>query len=170
MLSEGNESTASGFEREETPIASAIMNGATMKSLKGFTSAQLESLYSLAYHDYQSGQYERAEKFFQLLTILDHLNLKYVLGYGAALKKTGKLTQAIVVYSCAYFLDSNDVRIPFYCGLCHIELNNLKEAESAFYLASSMNASTPEQKGYVQRAGSCLVLVRKKQKEAKSTQ
>ena len=164
------ENAAGDVEGQENPIASVIMKCVTMKSLKGITGKQLETLYALAYHDYQSGQYARAEKFFQLLTIMDHLNLKYVLGYGAALKKTGKLTQAVIVYSCAYYLDSNDVRIPFYCGLCHLELNQLKEAESAFYLASSMDASTPEQAGYVQRAGSCLALIREKQKEAKLPQ
>ena len=140
-------------------MCKALSEGTTLKVLKEISDDQMEAIYSLAYQDYQAGKYERSAKLFRILALLDHFNVKYVLGHAAVQKKLSNHTQAVFLYSCAYLLDSNDVRIPYYAGICHMEMGNYVEAESAFYLASSMVAEKEEYQSYVERAASLLTIV-----------
>ena len=143
-------------------ICKAISAETTLKELKGISDEQMEAIYSLAYNDYQSGKYERSAKLFRVLSLMDHFNVKYVLGQAAVQKKLGHSEQAVLLYSCAYMLDSNDVRIPYYAGVCHMDMGNYVEAESAFFLASSMLPEKPEHQAYIERATSFLSIVKQK--------
>ena len=146
----------------ERLIEQAIATGVTIKQLKGITDNDMEGLYTLAHRDYQAGQYDRAFKLFRVLSVLDQYNVKYVLGHAAVQRKLGNHDHAILLYSCAYLLDSNDVRVPYYAGVCHMEVGNYTEAESAFYLASGMIPEKAEHEKYVDQAASLLALVQQK--------
>ena len=53
-----------------------LENGTTMKDINGLTRENLESVYAIAYNDYNSGKYDQAHKLFQMLCFFDHMEKK----------------------------------------------------------------------------------------------
>jgi type III secretion system low calcium response chaperone LcrH/SycD len=146
---------------------SVVWSMASLRQHYNISSQELEGLYALAYQKYQTGKYEEAQKLFRVLCSLDQYVLKYLLGFAATERKCGNYDNAVLLYSAAYLVDSDDVRVPYSAGLCHMEKGALKEAESAFYLASHMVVENHEHAKYVEKAMMLLSIVRKRMQNKK---
>ena len=136
--------------------------GGTLKMLHDVSDDTIEHIYAVGYNFFQSGKIEQAAKVFQLLSMFDHYQARFFIGLGAARQELGEYLQAIDAYSYAALMDINDPRPPFYAAKCHVELDQLSEAESGFYSAKEMSAGKPEYENIHQQAGIMLEAVRNK--------
>ncbi len=136
--------------------------GGTLKMLHDISDDTIEHIYSVGYNFFQSGKLEDASKIFQLLAMFDHYQARFFIGLGATRQELGEYLQAIDAYSYAALVDINDPRPPFYSAKCHVELDQLAEAESGFYSAKEMSAGKSEYENIHQQADIMLEAVRKK--------
>ena len=118
-------------EQIEQAAKAFIEDGATLKELKGISSAELEAVYSLAFGYYQTGKYDEAFKLFQFLVLFDHLNPKYWLGVGAVQQIMKDYKGAIQSYCYASFLDLSNPKPQLHAAECYVALGDKENALSA---------------------------------------
>jgi len=121
-----------------------LTQGETLKSIKGLSDPEMEAIYSVAYHMFQHGQFEKAESVFRFLCFFDHLEHKYWLGLGACRKAGKDFTGAIDAFGLAGLLDVNDPRPAMESAECHLQLGNRPQAISALNAALTFGADRPE--------------------------
>ena len=74
--------------------------------------------HALARRHYDDCRYQEALQLFMLLLMEDMCNSKLHLAVGACLKMMNKSTEAIAIYSLAWFFDPDNVKTLFYLGQC----------------------------------------------------
>ncbi len=129
-----------------------MQDGGTLGMLNDISSDMLEQLYALAYEQYQAGKWDNAQKFFQMLCLLDHYDARFYLGLGASRQALHEWEQAIQTYSYGALLEKNDPRFPFYAAECHLQMAAFDAAESGFYAAQILAEALTEYAHLAQRA------------------
>lgn len=81
--------------------AEFIEHGYTVADLVGITPEQMEALYSLAYQNYVTRNFEDALKVFKVLVLYDQGERKYTMGLAATYQELGEYEKAANVYSIA---------------------------------------------------------------------
>jgi len=104
---------------------------ATMRELKGITSAEMEAVYSVGFNMYRTGRYDDAEKIFRFLVLFDHLEPKYWMGVGAIQQVRKDWQGAIASYGYASFLNMKDPKPQFHAAECFLALGDKQNAASA---------------------------------------
>ncbi|MBS9884819.1 SycD/LcrH family type III secretion system chaperone VcrH [Vibrio alginolyticus] len=159
-MTKTNATDPSQMQAEE--LLSFLEEGGTLKMLHDVSQDTIEHIYAVGYNFFQSGKIEQAAKVFQLLSMLDHYQVRFFIGLGAARQELGEYLQAIDAYSYAALVDVNDPRPPFHSAECHLKLEQLTEAESGFYSAKEMSAGKSQYADLHERAGIMLEAVRNK--------
>lgn len=132
----------------------------TIRELKGITDAEMESVYSLGFNYYRTGNIENAEKVFKFLVIFDHFNPKYWVGMGAVLQVKKQFHGAITAYAYASFLDIRDPKPQYHAAECYLALGDRANAASALAaLERFAPAGTQRAREYREKAAALKKLV-----------
>ncbi len=102
-----------------------------------------KELYDLGYHFYQSGKYPEATHFFTILTDIDSENPKNWIGLAASLQMEKNYDEAILAYSTAAFLDTNNPEIFFHAANCCFSLDLVSEGIMALDTAEEIAKNKP---------------------------
>lgn len=140
-------STATPTQISQDDITKAVqdvLNGKPMYQVAGWSKDQIDSLYSAAYHHYQTGAYEDAIKIFKPLLVMNSTDNRVWLGYGAAAQMLKEHEDALKAYGYASLLDPNDPRPFFHAMECHIALKNFEEAKTAGEYVVAITTEKPE--------------------------
>ncbi|UVL76916.1 type III secretion system translocator chaperone SicA [Pseudomonas putida] len=123
-------------EQEEDRIAEqvmqAVLDGASLKDLHGFSTEQMDSLYGFAYEFYEQGRLDDAEKFFHFLCIYDFYNAQYWMGLAAVHQLKQNYQKAIDLYAVAFAQGKHDYRPMLYTGQCQLALGKAGKAKVCF--------------------------------------
>lgn len=109
----------------------------------------IHELYSFGFHFYENGKYEEAANFYKLLTQIDSENVNHWKGLAACLQMQKLHDQALLAYSAAIVLDSNDQTLYFHTANCCFALYRIKEGLEALDLAEKIAAEKPEQGAFI---------------------
>lgn len=137
-----------------------LENGTTMKDIQGLTRENLESVYAIAYNDYNTGKYERAHHMFQMLCFFDHTEKKYWMGLGATRQMLRSYDAAVDAYSMASMFDIEDPNPPLHAAVCHLALGNRDKAISGFQYAAESAGDRPEYAAIRRQAEAKLELLK----------
>ena len=85
-------------QEELETMTKAALNGATIGDVCNVSQDMLESLYSLGYNLYTSGNYKDAETVFSGLCLYDHNDPRFWMGSPEAVRPTGKYQEAVDAY------------------------------------------------------------------------
>lgn len=137
--------TPSPISQEDiTKAVQDVLNGKPMYQVAGWSTDQIDALYSAAYHHYQTGAYEEAIKIFKPLLVMNSTDNRVWLGYGAAAQMLKNHDDALKAYGYASLLDPNDPRPFFHAMECHISLKNFDEAKTAGEYVVGITTEKPE--------------------------
>lgn len=114
-------------------------DGGTFGMLQNISKEQIEQIYTVAYYQYDSGDYISAQKTFQMLCILDHFQGRFFLGLGACSQQLKQYQSAIESYQSAAVIDLEDPRPIFYLGECYLQIKDLSNAKQCFYLSAQLS-------------------------------
>lgn len=104
----------------------------TVAELRGITHEELETVYSLAHDYYRTGRYDEAETLFRALTMLDHLNEKYLMGLGAVHQVKKHWDEALKAYALVSgTFDIKNVKAPYYAAECFLAKGDRVNAKAA---------------------------------------
>ena len=103
-------------DRIKKIAADVLINNKSVKESMKISGQQLEALYAIGYSRFKLHQFEEAKSFFQLLTILDHGEPKYVLGTAACYRMLGDFDRAIIMYEV--LIHQHPKYIDAYINLC----------------------------------------------------
>lgn len=131
-------------QEDITKAVQDVLNGKPMYEVAGWSTDQIDALYSAAYHHYQTGAYEEALKIFKPLLVMNSTDNRVWLGYGAAAQMLKNHDDALKAYGYASLLDPNDPRPFFHAMECHISLKNFDEAKTAGEYVVGITSEKPE--------------------------
>jgi len=131
-------------QEDITKAVEDVLNGKPMYEVAGWSTDQIDALYSAAYNHYQTGAYEEAIKIFKPLLVMNSTDNRVWLGYGAAAQMLKDHEDALKAYGYASLLDPNDPRPFFHAMECHISLKNFEEAKTAGEYVVGITSEKPE--------------------------
>lgn len=116
-------------------IEDVVLHGKPIWQVCGWNPEQIEGLYSIGYHYFESGAYEEALKVFKPLVLLDSADSRNWLALGATRQMLGQYESAIESFAPAAVLEPENPK-PFFNALeCHVALKNYDKAkEAAHYI------------------------------------
>lgn len=85
-------------QEELETMVKAVLNGATIGDVCNVSQDMLESLYSLGYNLYTSGNYKDAETVFSGLCLYDHNDPRFWMGLAGSRQANGKYQEAVDAY------------------------------------------------------------------------
>ena len=118
-------------ESEIEEAAKKMLDGATVKELKGITNGEMEAVYSLAFNYYRTGKFDEAEKLFNFLALFDHLNPKFWMGVGAVRQVKKDFSGAVQAYGYASFLDISNPKPQLHAAECFLAMGDKRNAASS---------------------------------------
>jgi len=116
-----------------TELAEALKQSQTpLHELKGIRIEEMEAVYALAHDYYQTGRFEDAETLFRFLTMFDHLNAKFWMGYAAVEQVLKHYDKAIAAYAyVCVTLDVHNVKAAYYAAECYLAKGDRENAQSS---------------------------------------
>lgn len=140
-------------KRRHFELADKFVNGElTWAEIRNVPPGLLKFLARVAYQEFQSGHYEKAEALFKGLAVLDHKNWYYRAALGAVFQKRGQYERAVEEFSTALQLNPNEVTSLVNRGQCYLVLDDPEAASSDFNAASTL--PLPPQNPWLKRAQS----------------
>src|SRR5690606_39901315 len=91
-------------------IVNILNSGGTLDQVFDLTEEDEEAIYAIAHNYYNNGKYDKAIPLFQFLSIVDHLNIKWWMGLGAATQMAKEYEKAVNAYAMATLLNVDDPR------------------------------------------------------------
>ncbi|WP_097139913.1 MULTISPECIES: type III secretion system translocator chaperone SicA [unclassified Pseudomonas] len=113
-------------------VTQAVLEGATLKDLRGISNEQMESLYAFAHEFYEQGRLDDAEKFFHFLCIYDFYNPQYWMSLAAVNQLKQNYKKAVDLYAVAFAHGKHDYRPMLYTGQCQLALGRAGKAKLCF--------------------------------------
>ena len=118
-------------EEEIKRVVEGLLEGGTMRDLKGITTAEIETIYRMGYNFYTTGNYKDADTVFRYLAMLDHTNQKYWIALGSVLQVQRRYDKAVSAYAYASFLNLANPKPQFYAAQCFAALGDKENALGA---------------------------------------
>lgn len=142
-ISDISMATAAGADKDALEFikkyASLIESGYTIADLMGITEDQMEALYSVAYQNFVTKNYEDAAKVFKVLVLYDQTEQKYTMGLAATLQELGQYEKAADIYATACVQSGlKDPEPMYFSGICLLKAGKRSEAIAAFQSLDSM--------------------------------
>ncbi len=110
----------------------ALQNGATFGDMNGIDDRKLEMVYSVARTYYNNKKYDDALTMFRFITLMDHSNQKFWMGYAGTLQMMKEYEKAVEAYGFATILDIDLPKPQLQAGYCLMQLGKDEEAICAF--------------------------------------
>ncbi len=120
---------------ELATITEYLLNGGTLAEARNFSKGALETIYSMAYNQYQSGRYEKASRGFQYLCFYDHWNSRNFLCLGACQQMLKLYGDALKTYEYAARMDRKNPLPKVYMGDCYLALKDEHRARIVYQSA-----------------------------------
>ena len=108
-----------------------VMKGKSVYEMAGWTTEQINAVYTNAYHLYKAGSYEEAMKIFRPLLVMDSTDNRIWMGFAACAQMLRQYDEALKGYGYASILDPENPKPFFHAMECHIALKNYSEAKVA---------------------------------------
>ena len=109
----------------------ALQEGASFGDIYGIEPRKLEMVYSVAHTYYKNRKYDDALKMFRFLTLMDHTNQKYWLGFASTQQMMKEYERAVEAYGYATLLDIDNPKPQLQAGYCLLQLKKYDEARAA---------------------------------------
>lgn len=122
------------FEMIEKFVAGEL----TWAEIKRVPQSLLRHLAKIAYHEFKTGNFKKAEELFKGLAVLDHKNWYYRAALGAVFQKQGMYEHAVEEYGAALKLNPGEVTSLVNRGQCRMELNDATAAREDFDAAAGL--------------------------------
>ncbi len=106
-------------------------SGANLSVAKGFTEAEMENVYSVAYNFSQQEKFQEAKTLFRFLALYGHMEPTYWMGLAISQQALGEYEEAIKAYAMVYFLDMDNPVPMFHAAQCHIKNKDYEAAQAA---------------------------------------
>lgn len=119
--------------------------GMKPKDAMGISDEEISQIYSFAYHQFTSGNYDDARELFKLLLTIDPQNSSYATCLGVCHHHLKDYEFALHAYMLAAALASQDPLPLFYAYDC---FNNLKNEPAALMMLSNVIARAGDNKLY----------------------
>jgi type III secretion system low calcium response chaperone LcrH/SycD len=121
-----------------------VMKGKPVYEVAGWTTEQINAVYTNAYHLYKAGSYEEAMKIFRPLLVMDSTDNRIWMGFAACAQMLRQFDEALKGYGYASLLDPENPKPFFHAMECHIALKNYAEAKVAGDYVVGVAAGKPE--------------------------
>ncbi len=132
MTSEEIDFNASEFIKK---YAELIASGYTIADLMNIDSEKMEALYSLAYQNYVTRNFDDALKVFRVLVLYDQTEMKYTMGLAATYQELGEYQKAADVYAAAAVQSGLvDPEPMYFAAICLLKAG--RRADAVFSLKS----------------------------------
>lgn len=106
-----------------------IEEGYTLADLANISPEQMECLYSVAYQNYVTNNYEKGAEIFKLLATFDQSNPKYYMGLAACQQSLEQFEKAADTYSAACVLTGlQDPEPMYFAAICFLKLGRREDA------------------------------------------
>jgi Flp pilus assembly protein TadD len=93
-----------------------------------FSDEQIDMIYCVAHSIFMQGKLESACSIFQTLLIYRPLDIRILTAFGLCCKQLGMFEQAIPALTCAYLLDSEDVKLAVHIAECLAALGKYEQS------------------------------------------
>lgn len=121
-----------------------VLSGKPLYEAAGWNAEQVQSLYTTAYHHYTSGSFQEALEIFKILLVMNSMDNRVWLGFGASAQMLKKHEEALKAYGYASLLDPMNPKPFFHAMECHIALKNFEEAKTAGEYVVGVTTDKPE--------------------------
>jgi Flp pilus assembly protein TadD len=126
-------------KRRNLATIEKFVNGdLTWAEIKQVPQSLLKHLAKIAYHEFKSGNLNKAEELFKGLAVLDHKNWYYRAALGAVFQKRRLFEQAVEEYTTALKLNPAEVTSLVNRGQCYMELDDANAARGDFDAAAGL--------------------------------
>ena len=153
-------------QEELETMVKAVLNGATIGDVCNVSQDMLESLYSLGYNLYTSGNYKDAETVFSGLCLYDHNDPRFWMGLAGSRQANGKYQEAVDAYGLCSAMGALASPVPLLqAGLCYLKMGDREKAKGAFVVALSMGEEgNPEHDAARGKASAMLAILEQAEK------
>lgn len=146
---------AAGKKAEETLkvlLEAVIKRGVMPRQALKLGDETMEAIYTQGYNLYNQGRYKEASYIFRLLTLLDFMTPKYILGMAASLHRLKKYKDAANLYLMCGALDPANPYPHFHSADCYLQINAVEIAILCLSMAISVAGDQPQHALLKQRA------------------
>lgn len=148
-------------------IVEAIMTeGYILKDFSPFTDEETEAVYAQAYRLVNQGQFEQAEKLFEMLCQLDHFGAKYWMGLGICRQQRKSFEQAASAYAMVGILDHENPMPALRAAECYMALQQWEAAESGLIATLHWSGDRPQHAEARARASALLEILERRKEQA----
>ena len=153
-------------QEELETMVKAVLNGATIGDVCNVSQDMLESLYSLGYNLYTSGNYKDAETVFSGLCLYDHNDPRFWMGLAGSRQANGKYQEAVDAYGLCSAMGALASPVPLLqAGMCYLKMGDREKAKGAFVVALSMGEEgNPEHDAARGKASAMLAILEQAEK------
>ena len=123
---------------------------------------EIESVYAAAYKFYNSGQYDTAANFFQLLAGIRPEDSRFHFGLGSCFFMAEEYEQALASFAMSYHFKEDQPLVLFFIGKCNIKLKHFPQAKKAFEKSLELMTDKTAFKDHIEHAQNMLGLIEKK--------
>ena len=130
------------------------------------TQDMLESLYSLGYNLYTSGNYKDAETVFSGLCLYDYNDPRFWMGLAGSRQANGKYQEAVDAYGLCSAMGALSSPVPvLQAGMCYLKMGDREKAKGSFVVALSMGEEgNPEHDAARGKASAMLAILEQAEK------
>lgn len=122
-----------------------LLEGASLGTIKGYSSDELEAVYHFAHNAYQQRKYEDAVTLFLFLTESDHAESRYWMGLAAAYQMSKQYHKALVAYGMTALLDATNPWPPIHVCECYLAMDDRSNAREALDAAEGVCEATDDE-------------------------
>ena len=153
-------------QEELETMTKAVLNGATIGDVCNISQDMLESLYSLGYNLYTSGNYKDAETIFSGLCLYDHNEPRVGMGLGGRRTANGTYREAVEAYGLCSAMEALSSPVPvLQAGMCYLKMGDREKAKGSFVTAVSMGEEgNPEHEAARGKASAMLAILEQAEK------
>jgi type III secretion system low calcium response chaperone LcrH/SycD len=154
QIKKATEELAKSVETEsmDKVLKKATKMGVFPKDLLGMSDSMVEGMYAQAYRLYNSGKYKEACELFRMLIMINALEPKYTMGFGACHHMLKEYKSAVDNYMLCSMLEPNSP-IPYYhASDCYVQMGDPVSAIIELEMAIKRAGDRPEFKTLKDRA------------------
>jgi len=140
-------------------IGRFLLEGHTVKEHSSLSDENVAALYALAHGEYDSGQFEQAQRLFGLLCTLDHMQKRHWMGLGASCQMAKDHQGAVKAYAIAGLFDFSDPAPRIYAADCYLAMGDGEAAAEGFRYAVQCAGERGEYAALKQRAETRLAML-----------
>jgi type III secretion system low calcium response chaperone LcrH/SycD len=114
--------------------------GKPLKDAAGFSTADVETIYTIGINYAERGRYEQAEPMFEFACLTEHINPRYWSALGSCRQRLKNYAGAIDAYGYAHLISGDDPWPAIHAAVCYLALADKGNAAKALNLAASKAA------------------------------